>query len=152
MRHIAPPCRFLALLSSTLSNAPQRPSAMTMASDKLQSFALKPRTFILSDISDGSNDVGSLCRYLLYANQFKTEGLVACTSARVKDQVSPQHMHKIVDAYEGVVDNLNQHVHPDAQYPSADSLRKLIKKGAEVCSCSFASIAFLRQFILILSS
>ena len=105
-----------------------------MTTDKLQlqSFPQKPRVFILSDISNEPDDAESLCRYLLYANQFQTEGLVACTSTWMKDKVCPQDMHKIVDAYERVVDNLNNHVHPDAQYPSADSLRKLIKKGAEV--------------------
>jgi hypothetical protein len=105
-----------------------------MTTDKLQlqSFPQKPRVFILSDISNEPDDAESLCRYLLYANQFQTEGLVACTSTWMKDKVCPQDMHGIVDAYERVVDNLNNHVHPDAQYPSADSLRKLIKKGAEV--------------------
>lgn len=105
-----------------------------MTTDKLQlqSFPQKPRVFILSDISNEPDDAESLCRYLLYANQFQTEGLVACTSTWMKDKVCPQNMHKIVDAYERVVDNLNNHVHPDAQYPSADLLRKLIKKGAEV--------------------
>lgn len=105
-----------------------------MATAKLPSFAHKPRVFILSDISNEPDDAESLCRYLLYANQFQTEGLVACTSTWMKSKVCPEDMHKIIDAYEGAVDSLNQHVHPDAQYPSAASLRSLIKKGAEVCS------------------
>ncbi|KAJ4299985.1 hypothetical protein N0V90_005233 [Kalmusia sp. IMI 367209] len=102
-----------------------------MATDKLQRFATKPRVFILSDISNEPDDAESLCRYLLYSNQFQTEGLVACTSTWMKNKVCPQDMHKIIDAYEGTVDNLNKHAHLDAQYPSAGSLRALIKKGAE---------------------
>ena len=105
---------------------------MTSA-DKLQSFPIKPRVFILSDISNEPDDAESLCRYLLYANQFETEGLVACTSTWMKDRVCPEDMVKIVDAYAGVVDNLNKHSHPKyGQYPSAEYLRGLIRKGAEV--------------------
>ncbi|KAJ5926901.1 hypothetical protein N7516_008674 [Penicillium verrucosum] len=40
----------------------------------------KPRVFILSDISNEPDDAESLTRYLLYSNQFHTEGIVAVTS------------------------------------------------------------------------
>ncbi|CAI6334868.1 unnamed protein product [Periconia digitata] len=102
-----------------------------MATEKLQKYASKPRVFILSDISNEPDDAESLCRYLLYSNQFTTEGLVACTSTWMKNKVCPQDMHKIVDAYANAVDSLNAHVHPDHQYPTADYFRSLIKKGAE---------------------
>ncbi|KAF3039680.1 hypothetical protein E8E12_000498 [Didymella heteroderae] len=107
-----------------------------MATDKLQTFPQKPRIFILSDISNEPDDAESLCRYLLYANQFDTEGLVACTSTWMKNKVCPQDMEKIIDAYAGAVENLNKHVHPDWQYPTAEHLRKLIKKGAETYGMS----------------
>jgi hypothetical protein len=103
-----------------------------MDTEKLQTYPQKPRVFILSDISNEPDDAESLCRYLLYANQFETEGLVACTSTWMKNKVCPQDMEKIIDAYAGAVDNLNKHVHPDWPYPSAEHLRSLIKKGAEV--------------------
>jgi hypothetical protein len=102
------------------------------ATSNLQGFTVKPRVFILSDISNEPDDAESLCRYLLYANQFETEGLVACTSTWLRDKVSPADMERIVDAYAGVVDNLNEHVHPDWQYPSAAHLKGLIKTGSEV--------------------
>ncbi|OQE26103.1 hypothetical protein PENFLA_c007G01847 [Penicillium flavigenum] len=98
---------------------------------KIQSFPSKPRVFILSDISNEPDDAESLVRYLLYANQFRTEGLVACTSTWMKNKVCPQDMHKIIDGYEKVVDNLNAHVHPNDPYPTAQYMRSLIKKGAE---------------------
>ena len=103
-----------------------------MATKKLQSFPSKPRVFILSDISNEPDDAESLTRYLLYANQFETEGLVACTSTWMKTKVCPQDMEKIVDAYAGAVENLNNHAHPEWQYPSAEHIRSLIRKGAEV--------------------
>jgi hypothetical protein len=92
----------------------------------------KPRVFILSDISNEPDDAESLVRYLLYSNQFQTEGLVACTSTWMKNKVCPQDMHKIVNAYAKVVDNLNAHVHPNDPYPTAEYMKSLIKKGAEV--------------------
>ncbi|EED17836.1 conserved hypothetical protein [Talaromyces stipitatus ATCC 10500] len=41
-------------------------------------------------------------------------------------------MHKIVDGYEKVADNLNAHVHPNDPYPTTEYLRSSIKMGAEV--------------------
>jgi hypothetical protein len=108
---------------------------MTTA-DKLQSFTNKPRVFILSDISNEPDDAESLCRYLLYANQFETEGLVACTSTWMRNKVCPQDIGKIIDAYAGAVDNLNKHTHPSCQYPTAEHLRGLVRKGAEVGNVS----------------
>lgn len=100
----------------------------------LQSFPSKPRVFILSDISNEPDDAESLVRYLLYSNQFNTEGLVACTSTWMKTKVCPQDMHKIVDAYADAVDNLNKHAHPDFQYPSAEYMKSIIKSGPSVSS------------------
>ncbi|KAH7066430.1 hypothetical protein BKA63DRAFT_524338 [Paraphoma chrysanthemicola] len=111
-----------------------------MATSKLQTYPHKPRVFILSDISNEPDDAESLCRYLLYANQFETEGLVACTSTWMKNKVCPQDMHKIIDAYANAVDNLNKHVHPDWTYPSADHLRSLVAPGAETYGMSAVGI------------
>ena len=99
---------------------------------ELQSFKTKPRVFILSDISNEPDDAESLCRYLLYANQFETEGLVACTSTWMKNKVCPQDMENVIDAYAGAVENLNRHARLDSQYPTAEHLKSLIRKGAEV--------------------
>jgi hypothetical protein len=109
-----------------------------MATDtaKLQFFPSKPRVFIVSDISNEPDDAESLVRYLLYSNQFNTEGLVACTSTWMKTKVCPQDMHKIVDAYAGAVDNLNKHAHPDFQYPTAEYLKSIIKPGPPVSHLS----------------
>ncbi len=89
----------------------------------------KPRVFIVSDISNEPDDAESLVRYLLYSNEFETRGLVACTSTWMKRVVHPEDMEKIVNAYAQVVDNLNAHVHPNNQYPSAESIFELIKTG-----------------------
>ncbi|KAH8895350.1 DUF1593-domain-containing protein [Thozetella sp. PMI_491] len=105
-----------------------------MATDlsRLYAFESKPRVLILSDISNEPDDAESLVRYLLYSNQFQTEGLIAVTSTWMRNKVCPQDMHKIVDAYAGAVGNLNHHAHPDFQYPSAEYLKSIIKSGPPV--------------------
>jgi len=104
-----------------------------MTTERLQTLPQKPRVFILSAISNEPDDAESLVRYLLYANQFTTEGLVAGTSTWMKTTVHPESIEKIIGAYANVVDNLNKHVHPDHPYPSAQYLQSLVKRGAEVC-------------------
>ncbi|KAL2840300.1 hypothetical protein BJY01DRAFT_257429 [Aspergillus pseudoustus] len=87
------------------------------------------RAFVISDISNEPDDAESLVRFLLYGNEFDTQGLVACTSTWMRNNVHPEDMERIVTAYGTVVDNLNTHVHPDNQYPPAADLLRLIKAG-----------------------
>lgn len=108
------------------------PRAMAMDSSQLQHLTNRPRLFILTDISNEPDDAESLVRYLLYANQFCTEGLVAVTSTWMKTKVCPQDVHKIIDGYGAVVDNLNKHCHPSSPYPSADYLRGIVASGPPV--------------------
>jgi hypothetical protein len=105
--------------------------AESSALQRLQQFPSKPRVFILTDISNEPDDAESLVRYLLYTNQFRTEGIVAVTSTWLRTHVCPEDIHKILDAYEHVVDNLNNHTHPSEKYPSAASLRSLVRDGAK---------------------
>ena len=113
------------MASSTLAIFPPRPSS-------------KSRVIILSDISNEPDDAESLVRYLLYSNQFDTEGLVAVTSTWLRNQVRPEEMVKIIDAYEKVVGNLNAHVPPEWEYPTADQLRSVVKSGARVSGQLFS--------------
>lgn len=92
----------------------------------------KPRVFVTSDISNEPDDAESLVRFLLYSNEFDVKGLVACTSTWLKSKVHPEDMITIVQAYQRVVSNLNAHVHPENQYPSAEYLLGLIKSGPPV--------------------
>ncbi|KAF7597189.1 hypothetical protein BBP40_009529 [Aspergillus hancockii] len=103
----------------------------TVNTSSLLSYPNKPRVFILSDISNEPDDQESLTRYLLYSNQFHTEGLVATTSTWLRDAVHPEDMLKVIDAYGNVTENLNRHAPPDAQYPSSDYFRSILRRGAE---------------------
>ena len=92
----------------------------------------KIRVFIISDISNEPDDAEPLVRYLTYSNEFDTQGLVACTSTWMRRKVHPEDMQRIVAACSEVVDNLNSHVHPDNQYPSASHLQSIVKSGPSV--------------------
>ena len=92
----------------------------------------KPRTFILTDICNEPDDAESLCRYLVYSNQFSTLGLVACNSTWMRDVVRPDAILQILSAYGKVVDNLNAHVPTDQPYPSAADLESVVSTGPSV--------------------
>ncbi|KAK2056393.1 DUF1593-domain-containing protein [Colletotrichum caudatum] len=83
----------------------------------LTQYPSKPRVLILTDITNEPDDAESFCRYLTYANQFRTEGIVAVTPTWLRNKVAPQNLHEIVDAHEKVVDNLKAHTHPSSPYP-----------------------------------
>lgn len=102
------------------------------ARERLRVCPSKPRVFILTDIDNEPDDAESLVRYLLYANEFDTRGLVACTSTHMKSRVAPEEIENIVSGYEQVVDNLNIHTHPSNQYPAAHHLREMIRSGPAV--------------------
>ncbi|RDW87849.1 hypothetical protein BP5796_03543 [Coleophoma crateriformis] len=96
---------------------------------RLRSCKDRPRVFVVSDISNEPDDAESLVRFLLYGNEFDIQGLVACTSTWMRKHVHPEDMEHIVEAYAKVVGNLNAHVHPENQYPSASYLQSCIKSG-----------------------
>ena len=89
-----------------------------------------PRTFIITDICNEPDDAQSLCRYLVYCNQFSTRGLVACNSTWMRSDPRPDAIHKILEAYSAVVHNLNAHVPTDEPaYPSSENLKSLVSSG-----------------------
>ena len=89
----------------------------------------KHRMVVLSDIEADPDDAQTLVRLMLYVNQIDIEGLVATTSVHQKLMVAPESMHKIIDAYGLVRDNLEQH---EKGFPSAKHLHDLVKKGLPI--------------------
>ncbi|KAI1212062.1 DUF1593-domain-containing protein [Annulohypoxylon truncatum] len=83
----------------------------------------------MSDILNEPDDSMSLVRYLLYSNEFDTRGICATTSWWLKNATHPEEMRRIINAYGEVVDNLNQHVNPNASYQSAEELLSLVTSG-----------------------
>lgn len=93
----------------------------------------KPRLLVLTDIGGDPDDIQSLRRLLLYANEFHLEGVIATSTHGPAGQrqkgvyhIFENHIHDAVDDYEKVVNNLS--LHRDG-YPSAAQLRSIVKKG-----------------------
>lgn len=93
--------------------------------------SLQPRVFILSDISGDPDDSMSMVRLLLYSNQLNLRGLCATTSL-FQNELHPEEIKRIVEAYGKVVDNLNQHVTANYQFSSSDQILPLVTSGPKV--------------------
>ena len=109
-----------------------RPPAVLCFAVLLMSFgatvgaADKPRVVVLTDIENEPDDAMSMVRFLVYANQFDVEGLVATTSIHQQKKVAAWRIREIVDAYAQVRDNLEQN---EPGFPTADALRTVIVEG-----------------------
>ncbi len=100
----------------------------------------RPRVVVLSDfppldviIGSGPthkksdpDDVQSMVRFLLYANEFDVEGLIA-TSATFANFSDKGNIYDILELYDEVDENLRKH---DPRYPQADQLRSVVWQGA----------------------
>ena len=60
----------------------------------------------MTDIANEPDDQMSMVRFLVYANHFDVEGLVATTSTWMKNRVRPDVIHTLLDAYARVQPNL----------------------------------------------
>lgn len=89
-----------------------------------QAMAQQPRVIVSSDIGGtDEDDFQSMIHYLMYADRFRTEGLIASPygEGRTKD------IHHIIDLYEKDYSKLKAR---SADFPSPDALRKVVKQGA----------------------
>ena len=69
----------------------------------------KTRVVVLTDIANEPDDQMSMVRFLVYANEFDIEGLVATTSTWMRDKVRPDVIRQVIDAYEKVQPTLAHH-------------------------------------------
>ena len=56
----------------------------------------RPRVIVLTDIENEPDDAMSLVRFLVYANSWDTEALIATTSVHLPDRTAPQRIEAIV--------------------------------------------------------
>jgi hypothetical protein len=92
----------------------------------VDSFAGKPRLFVLTDIGNEPDDQMSLTRLLLYSNEIDLEGLVATTSCWQREKVSPEIVQKVLSNYGRIQSNLLKHA---GGFPTFDYLSALVKSG-----------------------
>jgi hypothetical protein len=107
-----------------LSLAAQEPAVPAAA--RVDPYTPKPRVIVMTDIANEPDDQMSMVRYLVYANQFDTEGLIATTSTWLKDEVRPDVLHQVIDAYAQVQPNLERH---QPGFPAAAALKALVTSG-----------------------
>lgn len=86
----------------------------------------KPRVFVFTDISNEPDDEESLVRYLVYSNEFDTEGLIATTSTWLKKNPREDLIRRHIEAYAQVRTNLLKHA---PGFPEPESLLAVTKTG-----------------------
>ncbi|EKB49449.1 DUF1593 domain-containing protein [Cecembia lonarensis] len=79
---------------------------------------VKQRVFVLTDIMNEPDDQQSLVRFLVYANEYDVEGLVATTSTHLMNATNQARIRELVNAFALVVGNLEKHADgfPSAAY------------------------------------
>jgi hypothetical protein len=88
--------------------------------------AEQARVCVLTDISNEPDDEQSMVRFLVYANEYEVEGLIATTSTWLRERTREDLIRRQLDAYEQVRPNLAKHA---TGYPSADALRSVTFTG-----------------------
>ena len=86
----------------------------------------KPRVIVLTDITNEPDDEESMVRFLVYANEYDVEGMIATTSVWLRDKVRPDNIRERVEAFGQVRANLLRHM---PGYPTAEQLLSVIKVG-----------------------
>jgi hypothetical protein len=86
----------------------------------------KPRVIVLTDIENEPDDAQSMVRFLLYANHFDVEALIATTSIHQRSRTAPERIRRILGAYGKVRDNLMQH---EQGYPTEQELLAKVTEG-----------------------
>jgi hypothetical protein len=86
----------------------------------------RSRVVVLTDISNEPDDEMSLVRFLVYANEFEVEGLIATTSVWLRDKLRADLILQTVKAFGEVQPNLARHA---PGFPPAEQLLKVIAAG-----------------------
>mgnify|MGYP003664507824 CR=1 FL=1 len=89
----------------------------------------KPRLLVLTDIGADPDDIQSLRRLLLYANEFRLKGIIVTASGNnrhPKLKINTPLIDPILNDYQLVQKKLDQHA---SGYPKAAFLRELVFEG-----------------------
>jgi hypothetical protein len=84
----------------------------------------KQRVLVLTDITNEPDDQESLVRFLVYANEYDVEGMIATTSVHLKNSARKDKILELVSAYGEVQPNLDKHA---KGFPTAGYLRSVTK-------------------------
>jgi Protein of unknown function (DUF1593) len=103
----------------------QSPPANPLAA-RIDPYVEKRRVVVMTDIANEPDDQMSMVRFLVYANQYDVEGLVATTSTWMRNKVRPDVIQTLIDAYTLVLPNLLRH---QPGFPTGESLKSAIASG-----------------------
>jgi hypothetical protein len=81
--------------------------------------AEKQRVVVLTDISNEPDDEESMVRFLVYANEYDVEGLIATTSTWLRGRTREDLIRRQIEAYGQVRENLSRHARG---YPTKEQL------------------------------
>jgi hypothetical protein len=89
--------------------------------------SVKPRVIVSSDISSTEpDDRQSFIRYLLYSNEFDTEGIIGSNSVFGPTRGDTTYFITLINAYANVRSNL---LYYKADYPTAEELISVVREG-----------------------
>jgi hypothetical protein len=94
----------------------------------------KSRVIVLADMGNEPDEEQQIVHFLMYANEFDIEGLIAVTGKflnpnsenPLKKRLYPELFHKIIDGYGKVSQNLKIHANG---WPEAELLHSLVATG-----------------------
>lgn len=84
---------------------------------------VKQRVVVLTDITNEPDDQESLVRFLVYANEYDIEGIVATTSTHLKNKVRKDKIERLVSDYGKIRSNLEKHA---PGFPTSEYLQRVI--------------------------
>src|SRR5262245_28466819 len=118
--------RTALLIALGVSLSAQSSPSLDAVSTRIDPYVDKPRVVVMTDIANEPDDQMSMVRFLVYANQYDVEGLIASTSTWMRNKVRPDVINSVLDAYAQVQPNLSKH---EQGFPSADALKKVVVSG-----------------------
>lgn len=128
-------CVFLAAVAlnagseAAMANLEPRPTdnrlRVIMSSDFPPIGVVKGGDDVPNTMKSDPDDMQSMVRFLLYANEFDIEGLIAAAGTFAME-AHKRNILEVLDRYEMVYENLKSH---DPKYPTADYLRSVTFEG-----------------------
>lgn len=86
---------------------------------------VKQRVFVLTDITNEPDDQQSLVRFLVYANEYDIEGIVATTSTHLRNKTRKDKIKALVASYGQVKHKLDLHA---KDYPDVEQLVNVVSE------------------------
>ncbi|HEU4994521.1 MAG TPA: nucleoside hydrolase-like domain-containing protein [Gemmatimonadaceae bacterium] len=84
-------------------------SSIDSLASRIDPYVAKSRVIVMTDIANEPDDQMSMVRFLVYANRYDVEGLIASTSTWMRRTVRPDVILTLLDAYALVQPNLERH-------------------------------------------